>query len=154
MGSPAAAQLPCVGDVVPAAEVSAGRAPSHARQRADLRQKQTRHRARDRGDAPREPGCDDHEDAGDPQGSADGLDGHDAPLAQPVGARTPEGRTDGVGHGERAGAEAAGAVAAGGGRDEQEGAQLAHGERHTGEEGDDDVRAAGEAEEVAVRVDG
>ncbi len=89
-----------------------------------------------------------------PRPPGEGLEGHDAALTDPVGAGAPEGRPDGVGHGERTGAEAACAVAAGGGRHEQEGAQLAHRERQTSQERDDDVGAAGEAEEVAVRVDG
>ena len=134
--------------------VGGDRAPTDTGQRADLRQKETRDRARDRGHAPRESGVDDEEDAGEPGGPGERLEGDDPALAESVGAGAPEGCPDGVGHGEGPGAETSRAVAAGGGRHEQECAELAHRERHAGQEGDDDVRAAGEAEEVTVRVDG
>ena len=70
-------------------------------------------------------------------------------------AREPaNGRADGVRDGERAGGETADGVAAGGGGDEQEGAELAHGQRQPAEEGGDDVRRAGELEQAAVGGEG
>jgi hypothetical protein len=130
------------------------RSPAHAREGADLRHGET-------GECGRPDDCDVggvRVDQGDEErqgsGACQGLHEDDVALTDPVGQRTGERCADGVGDGERTGREAAEPVAAGGVGDEEQGTQLAHGQGQPGEEGDDDVRRAGELEEPSVGGEG
>lgn len=87
-------------------------------------------------------------------GAGERLDQDDGTLAEPVGEPTGDRRADGVRHGERARGEAAEAVGAGGGRDEQQRAELGHRHGQAAEEGDEDVGRAGQAEQTRVGVQG
>ena len=130
------------------------RAPAHPRQRSDLGHRESgERRGADEGGVRGAGVREDHEEhqAGGP---GERLDEHDVALADPVGERARERRPDRVRDRESTGGEAAETVAAGGVGHEEEGAELAHRERQSSEEGDDDVRRPGKLEEPTVGGEG
>ncbi|WP_299050040.1 hypothetical protein [uncultured Nocardioides sp.] len=130
------------------------RAPPHPGQRAHLRQHQPGRGRQADEDGRGGPRGGRHDQPDEREGAGEGLDEDDGALAGAVGDGSGDGGADGVGDGQGAGGEAAEAVGVGGPGDEQQGAQLAHGEGQAAEEGDDDVRRAGEADEASVGTQG
>ena len=79
--------------------------------------------------------------------AAEALHEKDARLAEPVGEGTEPGRTDGVAHRQRSRADAGVGVGVGRRRDEQQRAELRHGQWQARDERDDDVPTAREPEQ-------
>jgi hypothetical protein len=133
---------------------SRDRPPAHPRQGAYLRHRESGEGGGHDHGGVGGAGFHEHHERDERGGAGQRLHQHDVALADPVGQRSREGCADGVRDREGARGEPAEAVAARSRRDEEEGAQLAHGEWEPGQEGDDDVRRAGELEEPPVGGEG
>ena len=130
------------------------RAPADPGHGTDLGEEEPGGRGGDRGPRPGQPGVRDEEQQTEAGGTDERLGREDAALPEPVGQAAPDRCADGVGDGQGTGARTARPVAAGRVRHEEEGAELAHGEREAGHERDDDIGGTGQAEKASVGLEG
>ena len=126
------------------------RPPPDAGQGTHLRQHQTGGCGAEHDGGVRGPAADDGDERREAGGAQQRLDEDDGTLPDPVGQRACDRGADGVGDGEGAGTEPAEAVAAGRGGDEEERAELAHGQREAPDERHEDVGGAGDRQESSV----
>ena len=121
--------------------------PAHAGELTDLRQREPGERRDDGRQPPGRIEVAGGDDTDEARRAAEALHEKDARLAEPVGEGTEPGRTDGVAHRQRSRADAGVGVGVGRRRDEQQRAELRHGQWQARDERDDDVPTAREPEQ-------